>query len=348
MRQNWFAAVVLGVSVVALAQQAPKVVNAQFHTEPGAELSATVGRFQHENGPLWLGYEVAAVPGSRFAACSGDTQSSMDDGCCGVYQLENSDNSFRTFGENKAAQAKMDVLVRIDQGAINKVRFVGAGCQLDAGGLSFTWLTGVSADESIAWLSSLVTAGDKRLTDQALATIAMHEAGKATTALSGFASSSSPLWLREKAGFWLGAERGHEGLSALEKLMGDGDPEFRKKLVFDLSVNHDPAAIDDMIRMAKSDSETRVREEAIFWVGQKASAKAVATLKDMVVNDPEVAVKKKAVFALSQLPKDQAVSELLHVAQTNPDPAVRKDAIFWLGQTHDPRALAYFEKILEH
>ncbi|HEX8810856.1 MAG TPA: HEAT repeat domain-containing protein [Terracidiphilus sp.] len=344
--QNWFAAALLGVSIVAAAQQAPKVINAQFHTESGAELSATVGRFQHQNGPLWLGYEVAAVPGSRFSACSNDSQSSMDDGCCGVYQLEKSDNSFQNSGENKAAEAKMVVLVRIDQGAIDKVRFVGAGCRLDAGGLSFTWLTGVNEDQSIAWLASLVKPDDKRLTDQALATIAIHATGRATTALSGFASSSNPIWLREKAGFWLGAARGHDGLLALEKLLNDSDPEFRKKLVFDLSVNHDPAAIDDMIRVAKSDSETRVREEAIFWVGQKASAKAVATLKDAVVNDPEVAVKKKAVFALSQLPKDQAVPELLHVAQTNPDPAVRKDAIFWLGQTHDPRALAYFEQIL--
>jgi HEAT repeat protein len=74
----------------------------------------------------------------------------------------------------------------------------------------------------------------------------------------------------------------------------------------------------------------------------------VATLKDAVENDPEVGVKRKAVFALSQLPKDEAVPELLHVAQTNRDPAVRKDAIFWLGQAHDPRALAYFEQILEH
>jgi HEAT repeat protein len=82
-------------------------------------------------------------------------------------------------------------------------------------------------------------------------------------------------------------------------------------------------------------------------VGQKASAKAVATLKDSLQNDPEVAVKKKAVFALSQLPKDEAIPELLHVAQTNPNPAVRQDAIFWLGQTHDPRALSFFEQILE-
>ena len=349
LTQNLLLATALGVSVMAVAQQTPKVINAQFHTEQGGgELSAMAGRFQHETGPLWFGYEVAALPGSRFSACSGDERSSMDDGCCGVYQLEKSDNIYRS-GDKDQVVTKLDVLVRIDHGAIDKLRFVGAGCRLDAGGLSFTWLTGIGADESVAWLASLVTGeNNKRLTDQALATIAMHEAGKATSVLAGFASSSNPMWLREKAAFWLGAERGHDGLLALEKLMSDGDPEFRKKLAFDLSVNHDPAAIDDMIRMAKSDSDTRVREEAIFWVGQKAGAKAIGTLKDAVANDPEVAVKKKAVFALSQLPKDQAVPELLQVAQTNSNPVVRKEAIFWLGQTHDPRALAYFEKILEH
>jgi HEAT repeats len=353
MRQDWFVAGVLGVSMLAMAQQPPKVINAQFHTEPaGAGLSATVDRFQHSGGPLWLGYEVAAVPGSHFSVCSDDSDGSMDDGCCGVYRLEDENNSFRNANSDQTTEARIEVLVRIDHGAVDKVRFVGAGCRLDAGGLAFTWLTDVNADDSVTWLSSLVTSpaqGDnKRLADQALAAIAMHETGKATDGLAGFALPANPLWLREKAAFWLGAGRGHDGLLALEKLTSDSDPEFRKKLVFDLSVNHDPAAVDDMIRMAKSDTDTGVREQAIFWLGQKASKKAVATLKDTVENDPEEAVKKKAVFAISQLPRDEAVPELLHVAQTNPDPAVRKDAIFWLGQTHDPRALAYFEQILEH
>ncbi len=341
-------AAVLGVSMLAMAQQPPKVVNAQFHAEPaGAGLSATVDRFQHLNGPLWLGYQVAAVPGSHFSMCSGDNDSSMDDGCCGVYRLEDSNHGFRSSDGHQATETSVSVLVRIDQGAVDKIRFVGSGCRIDAGGLPFTWLTDVKADDSVAWLSSLVTADNKRHTDEALAAIAMHEIAKATASLEGFASSANPLWLREKASFWLGAGRGHDGLLALRKLMNDPDPEFRKKLAFDLSVNHDPAAVDDLIRMAKEDKDTAVREQAIFWVGQKAGAKAVAMLKDTVENDPEVAVKKKAVFALSQLPKDEAVPELLHVAQTNPNPAVRKDAIFWLGQTHDPRALAYFEQILE-
>ena len=349
MKQDLSVAVVLGVSMLAMAQQqTPKVVNAQFHTEPaGAGLSATVNRFQHSNGPLWLGYEVAAVPGSRFSMCSGDSGSSVDDGCCGVYRLESSNNNFRSSDGGRGTETSVDVLVRIDHGAIDKVRFIGASCRLDAGGLPFTMLTSVKADDSVAWLSSLVAADNKQRSDEALTAIAMHETTKATAALEGFASSANPLWLREKAGFWLGAGRGHDGLLALKKLVSDPDPEFRKKLSFDLFVNHDPAAVDDLIGMAKSDKDAGVREQAIFWVGQKAGAKAVAMIKDTVENDPEVGVKKKAVFALSQLPKDEAVPELLHVAQTNPSPAVRKDAIFWLGQTHDPRALAYFEQILE-
>ena len=345
MRQEWFAAV-LGMSTLAMAQQ-PKVVNTQFHTEPvGADLSAAVSRLQHASGPLWMGYQVATVPGSRFSVCSGDSES--ENGCCGVYRLEDSDHTYRSGDQNQVSQTSVDILVRIDQGAIDKVRFVGVGCSIDAGGLPFTWLTDVNADDSVGWLSSLVKSDSKHQTEEAMAAIAMHETAKATAALEGFAASSNPLWLREKGAFWLGAGRGHDGYLALKKLAADPDPEFRKKLVFDLFVSHDPAAVDDVIHMAKSDQDTGVREQAIFWVGQKAGAKALAMLKDTIVNDPEVAVKKKAVFALSQLPKDQAVPELLHVAQTNSDPAVRKDAMFWLGQTHDPRALAYFEQILEH
>lgn len=356
MRHNWLMATVFSASMLTMpltaalaAAQAPKVLNTQFHTEPvGSGLSATVSRFRNASGPLWIGYEVATRPYSHFSVCSGDGGESADDGCCGVYRLEEPDTTWRSSHDGQATIAYVDVLVRMNQGEVSKVVFINKGCQIDAGGVPFTWITDVKADDSVAWLSSLVGEENKRRTEEAFAAIAMHESEKATTALVKFSSSNHPLWLREKASFWLGAERGRDGLLALEKMMDDSDPEFRKKIVFDLSITHEPAAIDDMIRMAKSDTNTGVREQGIFWVGQKAGAKAVATLKDAVKNDPELGVKKKAVFALSQLPKDEAVPELLRVAQTNTSPELRKDAIFWLGQTHDPRALAYFEQILEH
>lgn len=345
MRRIWLVAI-LASSLIAAAQQ-PKVINAQLHTQSaGAGLSAVVEQLKHSRGPEWLGYAVPAVPGSRFSMCSSE-ESMKDDSCCGVYRLEAENNNYRSSDGDHRTEASIAILVRIDQGSIDKVRFIGATCQLDAGGMPFTWLNDVKGDDSVAWLSSLVNADSKRNSDQALAAIAMHETSKATSTLETFAFSANPLWLREKGAFWLGAGRGHDGYLALKKLTSDPDPEFRKKVSFDLFVSHDPAALDDLISMAKADSDVGVREQAIFWVGQKAGKKAIAMLKDTVENDPEVGVKKKAVFALSQLPKDEAVPELLHVAQTNASPTIRKEAIFWLGQTHDPRALAYFEQILE-
>lgn len=345
---KWLATFVLGASMAAMAQPPPQVTNAQFNTEPaGAGPSAAVGKLQHAGGPAWLGYEVEGIPGSgsRFTDCSPDTQPPMDgDGCCGVYRLEGARPGLQSDGV-PTAPAKLDVLVRIDHGNVDKIRF-GYRCQLDAGGLPFTWLTGVTAQDSVTWLSSLLTADRPKLTDEALAAIALHETPQATAALATFATTSNPLGLREKAGFWLGAARGHEGLVALEKLISGPDAAFRSKLAFDLSVSHEAAAVDDLIAMARSDADPRVREQAIFWVAQKASAKASAALQDAAAHDPELAVKKKAVFALSQLPHDEAVSQLLHVAQTNTETAVRKEALFWLGQTHDPRALQYFESIL--
>lgn len=347
MRRSLILVVVFGASVLAVAQQQPKVTNAQFHTEAvNGGLSATVARIKHVNTLQWLGYEVAATPGMHFSMCSSNIESPTNEGCCGVYRLEG-DNNFRSSDEDKGTEVNIDILVRIANGTIDKIRFIGASCRLDAGGLPFTWLTGVQADDSVAWLSNLVRDDNKHHADSALAAIAAHATAKATDALKNFAAPVNPLWLREKAAFWLGAGRGHDGFLALKQLESDSDPEFRKKLVFDLFVSHDAAAVDDLIQLAKADKDVGVREQAIFWVGQKASKKTVAMLKDTVENDPEVAVKKKAVFALSLLPKDQAVPELLHVAETNHDPAVRKQAIFWLGQTHDPRALAYFEKILK-
>jgi hypothetical protein len=175
-------AAVLGVSVLAMAQQQPpKVVNAQFHAEPaGARLSATVDRFQHSGGPLWLGYEVRAVPGTRFSTCSGETESAMEDGCCGVYRLEGSNSGYRYSDAHHAGDTSIDVLVRMEQGAVDKVRFIESGCKVDAGGLAFTWLTNANADESVAWLSTLVVEDNKRRTDESLAAIAAHGTAKAT------------------------------------------------------------------------------------------------------------------------------------------------------------------------
>ena len=349
-------ALILGTSIVA-AQQ-PKVVDTQFNSEPaGGGLSATLARLQRSTQPLWVGYEMPALPRTNFSTCSdfGDAPHS-EEGCCGEYQLESprSGSLARDGVSNaqKPSPASMYVLLRLDHGAIVKIRPANAGCRLNAGGIPFTWLTDVQPDDSVAFLAKLAArpedSEDKRATDDALVTLSMHASPAATAALASLAGPSNPPHLREKSAFWLGAQRGHEGFQVLQQLLTkEQDPKLREKLAFDLSINPDPAAIDELLKMAHSDANPQVRGQAIFWLAQKAGKKAGASITAAIENDPDMQVKKRAVFALSQLPQDDGIPQLMHVADNNSNPAIRKEAIFWLGQSKDPRALEYLEAILK-
>lgn len=345
---------ILGAS--AFAAQ-PRVVNTQLNTGSASSgLSATVARLQGSNQPLWVGYEVPAVPRTNFSACSEfDDESRSEEGCCGEYQLEAPRSGIISrdgASTPKPPPAGMYVLLRLDHGAIVKVRPANAGCRLNAGGIPFTWLTDVQPNDSVAFLAKLAArpedTQDKRATEDALVTLSMHASPAATTALATLAGPSNPPHLREKSAFWLGAQRGHEGFQVLQGLIAqEQDPKVREKLAFDLSINSDPAAIDELLKMAHTDASAQVRGQAIFWIAQKAGKKAGASITAAIENDPDMQVKKKAVFALSQLPQDEGVPQLMHVADSNSNPAVRKEAIFWLGQSKDPRALEYLEAILK-
>ena len=257
-----------------------------------------------------------------------------------------------TNSDQKPSPANMYVLIRLDHGAITKVRPANAGCRLNAGGVPFTWLTGVKPEESVAFLAQAATQAESnrsRIVDGALLSMSYQATPEATHALTEIASSSStPMHTREQAAFWLGVQRGREGFLALQELEKKiAEPALREKLPFDFSQNSDPGAEDELLHMAKFDADTKVREQALFWLAQKAGKKATAALTDAIQNDPETDVKKKAVFALSQLPKDESVPQLIHVADTNSNPVIRKEAFFWLGQSQDPRALAYLEQVLK-
>jgi hypothetical protein len=340
----------------ALLAQQPKVSDTQLKAEPVEQnLAATVDRVRHSNEQLWLGYEVPALASAHLTTCSDWSDSSQaEDDCCGEYRLE--DERGMHSSSNEKASQNVYVLIRFDKGDPVKVRAVAAGCHLNAGGVNFDWLTGVKPEESIAFLAGLVNQAPKpsgpdhsRTVEGALMAISFHAAPEATRTLEQIASSSASEHTREQAAFWLGVQRGHDGFVALKSLENKNadDARFRERLTFDFSQNSDPAAEDELLHMAKFDSEAKVRGQALFWIAQKAGKRATGALTEAIQNDPETDVKKKAVFALSQLPKDESIPQLIHVADTNSNLTVRKEAFFWLGQSQDPRALAYLEQVLK-
>ncbi len=352
----------------------PRVENARVEQRaPAGPLAAELKKqLEQAAQPQWIGYAVRQVASDREICCD-NHGGSWGNGDCGVCRLENGDHgtNMTSRGGNtakddtakddavKGGMVKLEgprnvvVLLRAEGQRAVKIRVVSEECTLDAGGLPFLWLTGVKPAESVALLAGYVHGDefeehDRRSVGQgALTAIALHADESADRALESFVRPEERESLRKQAAFWLGEARGKAGLLALQE-MAKSDPstDVRAHVTFALSISREAGALDEMIRMAKEDESSHVRGQALFWLAQKAGKKAVGTITGAIEDDPDTDVKKKAVFALSQLPKDESVPKLIEVAQTNRNPAVRKQAMFWLGQSNDPRARAFFEKVL--
>jgi len=289
-------------------------------------------RFQEEYAqpqPAWIGYAVPAVPG----------QGQMCDYRDGV----------RAPGPvHLEPSGEMQVLLRIENHRVGKIRIISGECTLDSDGVPLRWIRDVRPAESIAFLSSFVTADSDHVRDGAVAAIALHDDPAADAALERFVAANQPESLREKAVFWLGAARGKRGYEMLRRIVtSDGDDRVREKAVFALSISKEPQAVGTLIAVARNDESSHVRGQALFWLAQKAGKKAAGAITLAVERDPDTEVKKKAVFALSQLPNGEGVPMLIQVARSNRNPAVRKQAVFWLGQSNDPRALEFFQEVLK-
>ena len=329
----------LAVAPVMCAQQ-PEVLHAQISTQPAGALATTINSLEHQAEPLWVGYAVPTT--QKFSAGWGNDQ---------IAYLEG-DHDYGS--KYNAAEVKRDfdhanILLRIESGAITKLRVESPDRQLDAGGLRFVWLTDANPDESVRLLETLASAkAESHLRDSAVFAISIHRAPSATATLIALTSPGNDLQLREKAAFWLVNQRGHEGLVEVEHLArADADPQFREKLAFDLNLSKEPEALNELIRMAHEDASPDVRKKAQFWMAAKGGKLVTANLTDAAENDPNEQVRRSAVFALSRLPAPDAVTQLIHVAETSNDPLVRRQAVFWLGQTSDPRALDYLTRLLK-
>jgi HEAT repeats len=335
------------------APQISGLVNAQAETRSAAgSLERGVkALLTSRAGPLWIGYAVTAN-GPHRSCC----WSSSDEGGCGGCRLEGGkeEGSFRTNRSDPLpleGSSRMRVLLRAEGGRVRRVRTVSEDCALDAGGLSFVWLEGVRAADSVAFLSGLLGSSGETgqgLGDGALAAIAFTGDPAADAALDRFVAAEQAEHRRKQAAFWMGEARGAKGFATLRRLIHtDPSPRFREHVVFALSQSHEPGAIDEIIDVARHDESGQVRGQALFWLAQSASRRAPAAIQSALAEDPEIEVKKKAVFALSQLPKDEGVPLLIRLAETHKSGEVRKQAMFWLGQSQDPRALEFFEDVLK-
>ena len=310
-------------------------------------LASSVAAAQRSGSTTWLSWTVpSTVDGS---ACCWNSRDSRHSRTCSLESESYGMNVGREDG--MPTDPNLVVYARVTKDGVDKLRMFSPSCQVDRGRVKVQDLAGVSASESVGYLETLVKGGDgskpsKRRSDGALSAIAFHEDKSADVALERFAKDGDTQEVRRNAAFWLGNTREQAGYEALVRLRAVDDVAFRDHLTFAFSQSKAPQAQATLIDMARNDPSSKVRGQALFWIAQKAQKKSDADVIRAATDDPDAEVKKKAVFALSQIPNGEGVPDLIRVAQENKSREVRKQAMFWLGQSKDPRALAFFERIL--
>jgi HEAT repeat protein len=61
-----------------------------------------------------------------------------------------------------------------------------------------------------------------------------------------------------------------------------GDDEIQKQVLFVYSQRHEPAAVDKLMTIAKSDSNIEMRKQALFWLGQKNDPRVKQFIRDLI------------------------------------------------------------------
>ena len=239
------------------AQNPPTVRNGQVQIRPlSGDLAA-----QLKSGPAtWFGYEIK-TQGKTTQQCDGHYQEPI--------QLEGSDSAA--------------VLLRVENNEVQRTRLYSTACSLDAGGLPFVWLTGVSERASLAYLKTLLAKGAQHEGDGAIFLISQHQGREATGILIDQAKNSQSTHIRGQALFWLAQRAGSQSAAAIvDAIVNDPNTEVKKKAVFALSQLPADEGVPKLIDIARTQRNPEVRKQAFFWLGQSHDARALAFLEDVL------------------------------------------------------------------
>ncbi|MEO8593096.1 MAG: HEAT repeat domain-containing protein [Candidatus Solibacter sp.] len=317
-------------AALPLAAQPKLLVNAKPDTRPvPAGLEQTFRPLvTAQPQPAWIGW---SVPSTRVNRGCDYVRDGL--GQQGVIHLE-------------APQTAV-ILIRVEGGAVDKIRSLSPDCEIDAGDLPLHWLTDVKPAESVALLDAYASQRD-RFMDGALSAIASHSDPAADAALLRYLAPNQPESLRLRVVSWFGPARGRRGFEVLKGLIAnDPSDRIRERAISTLANSTEPEALDLVIATARKDPNSRMRMQALSALNRHSGSKVLDTFKQAIESDPDVQVKRRAVSALQSMPDGEGIPTLIQLAKATPHAEVRKQAMSSLGQSHDGRALTFFEEVLK-
>lgn len=145
------------------------------------------------------------------------------------------------------------------------------------------WMGQDQAAGTSEYLESLYTKlSDPALREKALFALSQrHDAATSAWLLDLAKRTSEPLELRKKALFFASESGASTAqIASLYDALPAGP--MREQAVFALSQRRDPAAVDKLIAIARSDKDPEARKKAIFWLGQSRDPRAAQYLSELI------------------------------------------------------------------
>lgn len=146
------------------------------------------------------------------------------------------------------------------------------------------WL-GQSRTVDLAFFKTLFTnAKNTDIRKKITWSVAQRRSPEATAWLLEIAKNRSfDMEVRKDAIFWLSNSAGVDidGLQSIYNASRD-EEEIQKQVIFVYSTRREPAIVDKLIEIAKSDPKVENRKQAIFWLGQKNDPRAKQFLRDLI------------------------------------------------------------------
>lgn len=352
----------MGVVAVAQVQQPPAQiiqngrVEARSGTSIDREVSAPAGQ-----EPVWLMWRVPMVAGDREMCSSYFSDRNV---YSRGYVLDWNPPGRNTGGAGMPqvsapagpvpieAGTGLLVLVRVLDGAAERVRTLADDCPIDAGGRTINWLGAVTPAESLRFLDGLTR------TDRFPAEVRRNLAGSALTAISLHRDQGADAILdrmaadgdreqRRQAAQALANARGAHGFQTLQKLLAaEKDAEVRRSFVGALGITREPGTA-AALKGFLNDTDEKIRAEAIYWYAQRGGAPVIGEITRLVESDTSDSVKKRGVSGISRLPANDSVPALLQLARSGSNPVVKKEAVSALSSSKDPRAMAFMEELIK-
>lgn len=146
------------------------------------------------------------------------------------------------------------------------------------------WIAHEGTAEDVAFLRTLVGRGDPELDERIVSGIG--QAGRPEDArwlLTVATDERMDIELRRTAIFWA-AEAGASADDLGGLYARVQDRKLKERILFGLSESDQPGAVDQLIRIARTERDTELRKRAIFWLGNSSDPRAAEVLMDLINN----------------------------------------------------------------